>query len=198
SNLDAQLRLRMREEITAIQRRVGITTVFVTHDQEEALSIADQIAVMQSGVVEQLATPSELYARPATLFVATFIGTMNLVEGTVADGEVAAGPFRFGLPRGATLAAGAPVAVGVRPEELAVRGLGAGGAPATVTQSTDLGHYRRVSLDLPGAGRLIAFATKGEQVEPGNCTVVPTGALLYAEGRLAGELGSPVGAGVSP
>src|SRR5207237_7821426 len=74
SNLDAQLRVRMREELTAIQRRVGITTVFVTHDQEEALSIADRIGVMRDGVLEQVATPSELYARPATQFVATFIG----------------------------------------------------------------------------------------------------------------------------
>src|SRR5207245_2006835 len=85
SNLDAQLRVRMREEITAIQRRVGITTVFVTHDQEEALSIADRIAVMRSGILEQLATPSELYAHPATLFVATFMGTMNLLDGQVTD-----------------------------------------------------------------------------------------------------------------
>jgi len=76
-NLDAQLRVRMREEVSAIQRRVGIATVFVTHDQEAAFSIADRIAVMQDGVLEQSATPSELYARPATRFVATFIGTMN-------------------------------------------------------------------------------------------------------------------------
>src|SRR6266481_1182204 len=70
SNLDAQLRIYMRTELTAIQRRVGITTVFVTHDQEEAMSIADRIAVMNAGVIEQVDTPQELYANPATLFVA--------------------------------------------------------------------------------------------------------------------------------
>src|SRR5438094_4468860 len=95
SNLDAQLRLRMREEITAIQRRVGITTVFVTHDQEEALSIADQIAVMNVGVLEQMASAEEIYARPATLFVATFIGTMNRLDAVYDPGShtLRAGPF---------------------------------------------------------------------------------------------------------
>src|SRR3982075_518333 len=82
SNLDAQLRIHMRTELTAIQRRVVITTVFVTHDQEEAMSIADRIAVMHAGVLEQLATPAEIYAHPATLFVATFIGTMNRLDAT--------------------------------------------------------------------------------------------------------------------
>src|SRR5437762_9145707 len=72
SNLDAQLRVYMRSELTAIQRRVGITTVFVTHDQEEAMSIADRIAVMNLGVLEQMAAPEEIYARPATLLVAAF------------------------------------------------------------------------------------------------------------------------------
>ncbi|MGI8855963.1 MAG: ABC transporter ATP-binding protein, partial [Thermomicrobiales bacterium] len=99
SNLDAQLRVRMREEVSAIQRRVGITTVFVTHDQEEALSIADRIAVMHDGVLEQIATPSDLYARPETRFVATFIGTMNLLDGRAdGQGRAVAGPFTIPLP----------------------------------------------------------------------------------------------------
>src|ERR687885_1209878 len=94
SNLDAQLRIHMRSELTAIQRRVGITTVFVTHDQEEAMSIADRIAVMNVGVLEQMDSPEEIYARPATLFVATFIGTMNRLEAHAAgDGRLLAGPF---------------------------------------------------------------------------------------------------------
>src|SRR6202048_3912547 len=83
SNLDAQLRIHMRTELTVIQRRVGITTVLVTHDQEEAMSIADRIAVMNAGVLEQMDTPREIYARPATLFVATFIGTMNRIDAHV-------------------------------------------------------------------------------------------------------------------
>ncbi|MGH2461576.1 MAG: ABC transporter ATP-binding protein, partial [Chloroflexota bacterium] len=104
SNLDAQLRVRMREELTAIQRRVGITSVFVTHDQEEALSIADRIAVMRAGLIEQVETPSELYARPATRFVATFIGTMNLFDAAVDSGDaVLAGGFRIPFPTGVPL-----------------------------------------------------------------------------------------------
>ena len=193
SNLDPTLRERTRRELRGLIQRVGITTVFVTHDQEEALSIADQIAVMQSGVVEQLATPSELYARPATLFVATFIGTMNLLEGTVADGQVAAGPLRFRLPPDAALAAGAPVVVGVRPEDLAICAPGAagagfplGGAAGAVAQATDLGHYQRISLDAPGLGRLVAFAPKTQEVALGNCTLSPRRALLYAGDRLVG------------
>jgi putative spermidine/putrescine transport system ATP-binding protein len=190
SNLDAQLRLRMRDEITAIQRRVGITTVFVTHDQEEALSIADQIAVMQSGVVEQLASPSELYARPATLFVATFIGTMNLVEGTLQDGQVAAGPFRFALPPEAQrLSAGQPIVVGIRPEDLAVCSSSeSSGVPASVTQATDLGHYLRVTLDVPGTGAMVAFAQKSERIAVGNCSVSARSALLYADDKLVAPL----------
>src|SRR5919199_2496409 len=99
SNLDAQLRIYMRSELTAIQRRVGITTVFVTHDQEEAMSIADRIAVMNVGVLEQMDTPEEIYAHPATLFVATFIGTMNRLDATFdRAGWLRAGPFALPVP----------------------------------------------------------------------------------------------------
>jgi putative spermidine/putrescine transport system ATP-binding protein len=79
SSLDARLRVNLREEIRAIQRHLGITTVFVTHDQEEALAVSDRIAVMNEGVLHQVASPSELYARPGTLFAAQFIGAMNLM-----------------------------------------------------------------------------------------------------------------------
>src|SRR5690242_11774561 len=84
SNLDAKLRVRVREDIREIQRKLGITTVFVTHDQDEALSVADRVAVMNRGRVEQYATPAEVYARPATPFVAEFVGTMNLFDGHAA------------------------------------------------------------------------------------------------------------------
>src|SRR5207237_2675365 len=114
SNLDAQLRIHMRSELTAIQRRVGITTVFVTHDQEEAMSIADRIAVMNAGVLEQMDAPEEIYARPATLFVATFIGTMNRLDAFLdGDSRLRAGPFELPPPDGPR-PEGALVA-GVRP-----------------------------------------------------------------------------------
>ena len=85
SALDAKVRVALRDEIRAIQKRLGITTIFVTHDQEEALSISDRIAVMYGGVAEQVATPFEIYNRPATKFVANFVGTLNVLEGTVVD-----------------------------------------------------------------------------------------------------------------
>lgn len=88
SNLDAKLRAEMRVELRAIQRRIGTTMVFVTHDQEEALALSDRVAVMNGGRIEQLGTPDEVYRRPATRFVAQFIGAANVLEGTVADGRL--------------------------------------------------------------------------------------------------------------
>jgi putative spermidine/putrescine transport system ATP-binding protein len=85
SALDAKVRVSLREEIRAIQKELGITTIFVTHDQEEALSISDRIAVMYGGKAEQVGTPFEVYNRPATRFVANFVGTLNVLEGRVED-----------------------------------------------------------------------------------------------------------------
>ncbi|MGN6467833.1 MAG: ABC transporter ATP-binding protein [Rhizobiaceae bacterium] len=85
SALDAKVRVSLREEIRAIQKRLGITTIFVTHDQEEALSISDRIAVMYGGRAEQVGTPFDIYNHPATRFVANFVGTLNVLEGTVTD-----------------------------------------------------------------------------------------------------------------
>jgi putative spermidine/putrescine transport system ATP-binding protein len=91
SNLDAKLRVRVREEIREIQQRLGITTVMVTHDQEEALAISDRVAVMNGGRIEQVSTPSELYANPRTRFVASFIGSMNFLAGPDLDSARRAG-----------------------------------------------------------------------------------------------------------
>lgn len=88
SNLDAQLHLRVREELVSIQRRTGVTMVVVTHDQDEALSVADRVAVMRDGHVEQMATATEVYRRPATPFVAGFVGRINWVDGQVEQGKV--------------------------------------------------------------------------------------------------------------
>src|SRR5437763_11645412 len=117
SNLDAQLRIHMRTELTAIQRRVGITTVFVTHDQEEAMSIADRIAVMNAGVLEQMDSAQEIYARPATLFVATFIGTMNRLDGVYdpAANVLRAGPFVLPVPPQTRFGPSQQLVAGIRP-----------------------------------------------------------------------------------
>ena len=87
SALDAKVRVQLREEIRRIQLELGITTLYVTHDQEEALSVSDHVAVMYGGRIEQMGSPAEMYSAPATPFVAEFIGTMNRLEGTVVDGR---------------------------------------------------------------------------------------------------------------
>ena len=117
SNLDAQLRLEMRREIRSLQQELGITMVYVTHDQTEAMSMADQVILLRDGRVEQDATPAELYARPATAFAARFIGTppMNLL--TLADGP--GGAVVEGTEGPAVLPGrGAGLCLGVRPEEI--------------------------------------------------------------------------------
>src|SRR5919197_1027729 len=112
SALDAKVRLTLREEIRRLQQELGITTLFVTHDQEEALSVADRVAVMRAGRLEQCAEPAELYGRPATAFVAEFVGTMSRIPGELKDGTVEVLGQR--LPADGAVADG-PVDVLVRP-----------------------------------------------------------------------------------
>ncbi|MEU8886925.1 ABC transporter ATP-binding protein [Streptomyces sp. NPDC048442] len=149
SALDAKVRLTLREEIRRIQLELGITTVFVTHDQEEALSMADRVAVMKDGRLEQCAAPAELYERPATPFVAEFVGTMNRVPGVVCEGGVVE-LFGRRLPvHGESPGAGAEIDVLLRPEGFSVRAEGTDGAPgvaATVKVATFLGATTRLLL----------------------------------------------------
>jgi sn-glycerol 3-phosphate transport system ATP-binding protein len=122
SNLDAQLRVQMRIEIRRLHRRLGVTSVFVTHDQIEAMTLADRLVVLNQGRVEQIGTPTEVYRRPATRFVAGFIGApaMNFIAGRmVAEGlaEIAPGQ-RLNIPGGVEI--GRPVTIGIRPEEIEI------------------------------------------------------------------------------
>ena len=120
SNLDAKLRVQMRSEIKALHQRLKVTTVYVTHDQFEAMTMADKIVVMNSGVVEQAGPPLELYDRPANVFVAGFIGSpaMNMVEGTVANGTLStADGTQWALPTRVNGYQG-PAIYGIRPEHL--------------------------------------------------------------------------------
>ncbi|MFJ6737536.1 ABC transporter ATP-binding protein [Streptomyces sp. NPDC091279] len=120
SNLDAKLRREMRIELRALQQRLGITMVFVTHDQEEAMSLSDRIAVMNGGRVEQLGTPAEVYRTPATRFVAEFIGAANVLRGTgSSDGTLDLGGARLDTGR-AGLPDGVPTTFAVRPERITV------------------------------------------------------------------------------
>ncbi len=123
SNLDARLRLQTREEIRRIQKETGITTIFVTHDQEEAMSISDLIVVMKDGVVHQIGQPQEVYNEPVNLFVAKFLGTppINVFDGQIRDGRVYIGEEAVGECR----AADQPVRVGIRPEGFLLKADGA-------------------------------------------------------------------------
>ena len=144
SNLDAKLRVEMRNVIKQIQHQIGITTVYVTHDQEEALAISDRIAVMHDGVIQQIGTPKYIYQRPANEFVSTFIGLSNLLNATVKENTLDFGNG-YAVPL-RTLREGVsgPVHVAVRPEEFTIHTDGTTGIPATVNSSVFLGmtqHY---------------------------------------------------------
>lgn len=120
SALDAKVRVHLRHEIRALQERLGVTTVMVTHDQEEALTMADRIVVMNDGVIEQVGTPLEVYREPATVFVADFIGTMNFMPGVIDGAQAVTVGGQTLHCRTDGLSAGTEVTVAVRPEDIVV------------------------------------------------------------------------------
>ena len=122
SNLDAKLRVQTRTQIAQLQRRLGITTVYVTHDQVEAMTMGDRVAVLKRGTLQQCASPRDLYRRPANVFVAGFIGSpsMNLFTVPITDGGVQIGDQLVRIPRDALSAAGSEVVFGIRPEQVAI------------------------------------------------------------------------------
>jgi multiple sugar transport system ATP-binding protein len=122
SNLDAKLRVQMRAELSELQARLAVTTVYVTHDQTEAMTLGDRVAVMRDGVLQQVGTPQALYEAPTNLFVAGFIGSpaMNLLPARVADGRVATGLWSADLPGRLAATSPGPVVVGFRPEDVAL------------------------------------------------------------------------------
>ncbi|MFF5480748.1 ABC transporter ATP-binding protein [Streptomyces sp. NPDC012935] len=144
SALDAKVRLTLREEIRRLQRELGITTLFVTHDQEEALSMADRVAVMRSGRLEQCAAPAELYGRPATAFVAEFVGTMSRIPGRLVEDGVEVLGRR--LPVDGDVPSVSDVDVLVRPEAVTVRADEA--ADARVVATAFLGATTRLTVRL--------------------------------------------------
>jgi multiple sugar transport system ATP-binding protein len=182
SNLDARLRLEARTFLKRLQRELGVTTVFVTHDQAEALALADRIAVMESGHIRQLGSPREVFARPADTFVANFIGStpMNLLDGVVESGVLSVAGAK--LPSPLELKDGTKVVVGIRPEYLTVEeGVGITGAVSIVE---NLGVSSLVTIECPD-GTLVG-ATVREQHEPAvgaRVTVVPEPGrlLLYSK-----------------
>ncbi len=194
SNLDALLRVRLREELHAIQRRIQITAIFVTHDQEEALSLADRIAVMNAGHLEQLDIPSQIYAHPRTLFVADFIGVMNILP-TRRDGNLLR-IGRYSLHAPAVLNGGSKLNIAVRPEDLLVVQPDQVTDPSllwqgTIDQSIDLGHYRKVLVVVPGlfpdeaadvSRRVKMYTQKSSEDKEGDQVwLYPARYLVYAD-----------------
>jgi putative spermidine/putrescine transport system ATP-binding protein len=156
SALDAKVRVQLREEIRRIQSRLGITTLYVTHDQEEALSISDRVAVLSHGRIEQIGPPAEIYGEPQTPFVAEFIGTMNRLEAEVADGkvgEVDYGGTRLAVDSARGRARGERVLVLVRPETIELEpssdDAADGALAGEVVTHTFLGSVTRLKLFLP-------------------------------------------------
>jgi len=160
SNLDANLRLQMRIEIKELQRKLGFTAVYVTHDQTEAMAIADRIAIMEKGVLRQVGTPRDIYERPANAFVASFMGTTNLLEGMLAAKDTAGAvvttasglEVRVAVAVGA--AAGDAVRVSIRPEALQICAApgGVNAWPATLRLATYLGESILYRADMLGHG----------------------------------------------
>ena len=196
SNLDAKLRVEMRNVIKDIQHKVGITTVYVTHDQEEALAVSDRIAVMNEGVIQQIGTPKYIYQRPANEFVAGFIGLNNSVDAEYSEGRLTfsngyAVDMKNILPGFA-----GKVNVSVRPEDFDIREAGEAGIPATVTSSVFLGmaqHYfmaledgREAEVVVPSDlsailpnGSVVSLLVKPDKI---NVFDAATGKTLICEG----------------
>ncbi|WP_341952633.1 ABC transporter ATP-binding protein [Salinibacterium sp. TMP30] len=157
SALDAKVRVQLREEIRRIQTELGITTVFVTHDQEEALAVADRVAVMRDGRIEQIGTPEELYATPTSAFVADFVGLSNRMPANLIDGTVTLHGCNLNL-LGDPMPDG-PVIALVRPEDMV---LAADGIAGTVIASSFLGSLRRTRVRLSD-GTVVAIQHEVER-----------------------------------
>ena len=149
SNLDAKLRVEMRAEISRMQRRLSATTIYVTHDQTEAMTMGDRVVVLNKGVVQQIASPADLYRHPANAFVAQFIGapTMNMLVGSITGGRLAVGTAQLEVPERFESAAG-PVLVGARPEHVGIVGVGSGHINGHVVLVEHLGKEVQVHLEI--------------------------------------------------
>jgi putative spermidine/putrescine transport system ATP-binding protein len=179
SALDAKVRVQLREEIRRIQLELGITTLYVTHDQEEALAISDHVAVMYGGVIEQMGTPAEMYTSPATPFVAEFIGTMNRLEATVLDGaegdvEHSGTRLRVNAARGRRN--GERVLVLIRPEALELQAATNGTIPNSfageVLTQTFLGPVTRLKVSSNGTSLIADLSTAGAAALPVGAHVI--------------------------
>jgi len=168
SNLDARLREQMRVELKKITKAIGVTTLYVTHDQAEALSLGDRVCVMNRGEILQIASPSDVYARPVNLFVAQFVGEMNFVKGAVTGpGQVESpiGKFSVSVPEGVTV--GAAVTLAIRPEHVNLRADSKAAADAVhgkVTSKNYLGDAALLEVEVNGISLLAKLAGDSDLV----------------------------------
>jgi multiple sugar transport system ATP-binding protein len=178
SNLDAKLRVQMRAEIKELHQRLKTTTIYVTHDQIEAMTMADKIVVMNGGNVEQIGAPLELYDRPNNLFVAGFIGSpaMNFLPGTIAGGSFRTGDITLPLPPGTGAMEGRRVVYGIRPEHLR---LDPAGVAATVHVTEPTGSETQVIMHLAGTQVVGAFRERIAEKPGQNLLIAPDPALVH-------------------
>lgn len=170
SNLDAKLRISMRTEIKSLHKRLARTTVYVTHDQVEAMTMADRIVIMRDGVIEQMGTPREVYAQPANRFVAGFIGapTMNFFHGTVSNSNDGASVVTLigghRIPLSSSLPNSAPIVVGIRPEHLML-GKERSGLQGTVVLVEPTGAADYLTVDTPAGTATVVCASGAAEVD---------------------------------
>ena len=189
SNLDASLRNKMRGEVKELHARLGVTSIFVTHDQEEALSISDRIAIMRKGIVEQYGTPEEIYVAPATTYVARFIGNpqIEILPAKIDGGSCVIGAARLPLSPAQIAALSGQrgdIDVAIRPEHVTV---GTAGIPATIRIAQPVGPSTVVTLDWPG-GSAFARLNGIARLQPGttvNAQIDPHHLMFFdrASGR---------------
>ena len=194
SALDAKVRVQLREEIRRIQLELGITTLYVTHDQEEALSVSDHVAVMYGGRIEQMGSPAEMYSAPATPFVAEFIGTMNRLEGEVVEGGVEHAGITLQVEAARGRPRGQRVLVLVRPETVVVDRVDGGAAAANtlvgdVVTQTFLGPVTRLKILGEGVDVIADVPTQKALALPVGTKVA---AMLPAEDARVLELKSDI------
>jgi iron(III) transport system ATP-binding protein len=185
SNLDAKLRVEMREEIRDIQKQLGTTTIYVTHDQEEALVISDRIAVMKAGIIQQVGTSWEIYKEPANTFVASFVGVMNFLEGEIVTSngnavEVAVSQHTVSASKPATPVKS--IRLAVRPEDLSIRSErdseeGFSTIPGTIKKSTYTGSLIQYTVDYGADLDLIVERYKPER----EALILPNGSSVFVK-----------------
>lgn len=194
SALDAKVRVKLRHEIKELQRKLGITTIMVTHDQEEALTMADRIVVINNGLIEQVGTPEQIYREPATRFVADFIGSMNFLSATkLSDNTVKIGNQQFTCKEttdAASIGPDQPVLAAIRPEDVLVGDAALNTIDVTVDSVEFLGSFVRADLSSPQLEDLVLEAdfsanrVRSENLSAGSqlrISLPPESLLIYAQ-----------------